>query len=261
MYCSKCGVENSDHSTHCVNCGEILTAGGQASVPVQAVEAKNSKLAVAAFVMGLLCLTCVLWPILMLPAIICGIIALIKISGHKPYLKGTGMAVTGIIIPAVMILLIPVMAMLLAIFMPALAKTKTIAQRVVCSTNLKSLSKAMFVYTNEYDGRYPTAEQWCDLLMQEADAPATIFGCPQASQEGFSYAINKDLYQSKAGQADAQMVMLFEADLGRNGVGGPEDAALRHEEHGRLGCNILFLDGHVEFVTEDRIRGLKWRAE
>ena len=127
MYCSKCGIQNSDGSTHCVNCGSVLMdvspeqQMGAHAVPVMDIEPKTSRLAITSFVMGLLCMTCVLWPILVFPAIICGIIALVKISNNKLCLKGTGYAVTGIAIPAVMIILIPIFAMLLAILMPALA--------------------------------------------------------------------------------------------------------------------------------------------
>jgi prepilin-type processing-associated H-X9-DG protein len=58
-----------------------------------------------------------------------------------------------------------------------------------------------------------------------------------------------------------EALCIVQRDLGKNAVGELEDAALRHEEHGRLGCNIVFMDGHAEFATEDRIIGLKWTAE
>ena len=46
-----------------------------------------------------------------------------------------------------------------------------------------------------------------------------------------------------------------------NQFGGPEDLLLRHEQNGRLGCNITFVGGNTEFVTEDRIAELKWTVE
>ena len=266
MYCSKCGVENSDGSTHCVNCGSILMdvpqQPGTQAEQVMAVKPQTSRLAIASLVMGLLCLTFILWPLLFLPAIICGIIALVKISNNKPCLKGTGLAVTGIVIPAVMIIFIPIIAMLLAIMMPALAKTKMIAQRVVCSTNMQGLSTAMIVYMNDYDDKYPTPEQWCDLLMQEADVSPKSFQCPLDPEGAFSYAINENLYKIEYNKLPPhQMVAIFEASLGRNGVGGSDDLVMRHDQNQRGGCNIAFADGHVEFVTEDRIGDLQWTVE
>ena len=54
---------------------------------------------------------------------------------------------------------------------------------------------------------------------------------------------------------------IFEADFGRNGVGGIDDVALRHDQHGQLGCNIAFADGHIELVSEAEISDLQWTVE
>jgi prepilin-type processing-associated H-X9-DG protein len=151
--------------------------------------------------------------------------------------------------------------MLLAILMPALSQTKRIAQRVVCATNMQGLSTAMIVYMNDYDDHSPTQDQWCDLLIEKADVSPMSFRCPLDPEGSFSYAINENLYKLEPGQASPQMVAIFEADLGRNGVGGQEDIVLRHDQHQGAGCNIAYVDGHVEFVTEDRIGDLKWTVE
>ena len=261
MYCSKCGVQNSDASTHCANCGGVLmdVAPEQpVAVPVMVVEPKTCGLAIASLVMGILTLFCSLF--MAIPAIICGIIALVKIGKSQGQLKGNGFAIAGIVVPAVLSLV--VVPMLLAILMPALSKTKMIAQRVVCSTNMQGLSTAMIVYMNDYDDQYPTPDQWCDLLIQEVDVSPKSFQCPLDSEGAYSYAINGNLYKISDDKfPPAQMVAIFEADLGRNGAGGLDDVMLRHEQGGQLGCNITFADGYTEFVTEDRIAELKWTVE
>lgn len=262
MYCSKCGVENSDGSTHCTNCGSVLMDTTQQAVaqavPVMTAEPKTCGLAIASLVMGILSLFCSFF--MAIPAIICGIIALVKINKSNGQLKGNGFAVAGIAVPAVLSLV--VVPMLLAILMPALSRVKMLSQRVVCSTNMSGLSTAMIVYMNNYDDHFPTQNQWCDLLIQEADVSPKSFQCPLDPEGLFSYAINENLYKIAPGKiAPARMVVLFEADLGRNGVGGPEDLVLRHDQNQRIGCNIGFADGHVEFVTEDRIADLRWTVE
>lgn len=269
MYCSKCGVQNSEGATHCTNCGSVLMDIPQPppeqpapAVPVAAGEPKTCGVAIASFVMGLLCMTCILWPLMVLPAIICGIIALVKINKNKPHLKGTPLAVTGIIIPTVMLIMIPILSIIAAIFIPTLSQTKKIAQRVVCGTNMQGLSTAMIVYMNDYDDKYPTQDQWCDLLIEKADVSPMSFRCPLDPEGSFSYAVNENLYKISPDKiAPAQMVMIFEANLGRNGVGGPEDVVLRHDQHGQPGCNIAFADGHIEYVTADRIADLQWTTE
>jgi prepilin-type processing-associated H-X9-DG protein len=260
MYCSKCGVQNSDASTHCANCGGVLmdVAPEQpVAVPVMVVEPKTCGLAIASLVMGILTLFCSLF--MAIPAIICGIIALVKIGKSQGQLKGNGFAIAGIVVPAVLSLVI--VPLLLAILMPALAKAKVVAQRTVCATNLKGLSMAMYVYANDYDDQYPTQDQWCDLLIQEADVSPVSFHCPETPEGIFGYAINKNLYKIKLGQGSVQMVAIFEADLGRNGFGGIDDVVLRHDQHQGTGCNIAFADGHIEFVDEDRIADLQWTVE
>jgi len=164
----------------------------------------------------------------------------------------------GLVIPAVMTLMLPLLA---AILMPALSVARDTAKTVVCATNMQGLSTAMIVYMNDYDDEFPTQHQWCDLLMEKADVSLKSFQCPDQPEGTFGYAINENVYNIEPGRADAQMVVLFEADLGPNAVGGIEDVVFRHRRSGQAGCNIAFADGHVEFVTEDRIADLKWTAE
>lgn len=251
--------------------------------PAQPVAPRTSGLAIASFVMGLVCLTCIFWPMLALPAIICGIIALVKISGSKGTLKGTGFAITGIVIPSVMIVLVP---LLLAILMPALGRVKTIAQRTICSTNLQGLGNAMIVYANDYDGQLPPADQWCDLLISETDVYPGSLICPDSDAvEGeSSYAININAAGKKLDELPADMVLLFETELGKeegprteiiearanspvypkrwNQAGGPEIMSTPHSMHtDETGCNIVFIDGHVEFVSGDALQNLLWTQE
>ena len=185
-----------------------------------------------------------------------------------------------------------------AILMPALNKTKKIAQRVVCGTNLKGLSIAMVVYCNDYDDVLPT-ENWCDLLIEEADVSPKSFVCPDSDAiEGeSSYALNKNIAGKNLGQLPADVVLYFETDKGIgvgprntsittrrhyafvnefsnvydegtmvykdrfNQLGGPEDLALHHNDNSQLGCNIAYADGHTEFVTADRIADLRWNPD
>ncbi len=247
MYCPKCGRENVDGAVRCAACGfEFVGTGAVAA----SVEAKTSGAAVAALILGILVFfTC---GITALPAIICGIVALVKISGSNGLLKGKGMAITGLVLPAALIILAPLP---LAILMPALSRTKSIAQRVVCGTNLQGLSMAMMVYGNDYDGKAPTADEWCDLLIQEADVSPVSFRCPAAPEGECNYALNKNI-RNIDGPKPARTVVLFESRPGWNQVGGPE--LLTTEYHDGEGCNVAFGDGHTEFVKADKLGDLYW---
>ena len=48
-----------------------------------------------------------------------------------------------------LLVVIAIIAMLLAILMPALGKVRQLAQRIMCSTNLSGVGKAMLTYSNE----------------------------------------------------------------------------------------------------------------
>ncbi|HOL32574.1 MAG TPA: DUF4190 domain-containing protein [Anaerohalosphaeraceae bacterium] len=293
MYCTKCGIQNSDGAVYCVNCGTCLM-GTPGQGQQAAVQPRISRLAIASLVMGLLCMTCVLCPILAFPAILCGIIALIKISGQRGVLKGTGMAITGIVIPLVMVLFIPFfIGLLTPILLPALHKTQSIAQRTMCSSNLKALAAAMIFYAYSHEDVLP-GENWCDLLIEQANVSPQAFVCPASDAVigESSYAMNNYIAGRKSHSLPPDMVMLFETSKGFesgvqsesgkirrqtgllhydqdgrlrkerfNQMGGPEDLLLRHDEGAASGCNVAFVDGHVEFVRQDRISKLKWTAQ
>jgi prepilin-type processing-associated H-X9-DG protein len=55
------------------------------------------------------------------------------------------------------------------------------------------------------------------------------------------------------------MVLLFESKPGWNLYGGPE--LLTTENHNGRGCNVLFGDGHTEWVRKERFGQLKWSVE
>jgi len=57
-----------------------------------------------------------------------------------------------------LLVVIAIIAMLMSILMPALARVREMAQRVVCGTNQSGLGKAMAVYAgNDESGRFPCA--------------------------------------------------------------------------------------------------------
>lgn len=251
MYCPKCGKENHDDAQVCSSCSEALTT---ASSQAPSQPPKTSGLAITSLVLGLLSFCTFL--ITALPAIICGIISLIKISKSQGRLKGQGLAIAGIVVPVASL---PVIALLMAILMPALARVKSMSYQVVCGHNLKNLGIAMAVYAHDYPkGAYPTASRWCDLLIEGDYANKDYFICKGSCEGPGNYAMNKNI--EKLGQAAPPgMVLLFETRAGWNQSGGPE--ILTTDNHRGDGCNVLFNDGYVEFVSTEDLGDLKWTAK
>jgi len=86
MRCPKCGTENQDGAQICNSCGRHLK-NDTSEKPV--AKPKTSKLAVASFILSFLA---------GIPAIIFGIVALVKIARSAGRLKGNGLAIAGIVI-------------------------------------------------------------------------------------------------------------------------------------------------------------------
>lgn len=59
--------------------------------------------------------------------------------------------------------------------------------------------------------------------------------------------------------APSDMVLLFETYPGWNQSGGPE--ILTTDKHQGEGCNVLFVDLHIEFVQMKRLNNLKWKPD
>ena len=134
--------------------------------------------------------------------------------------------------------------------------------RIECRMNLKDLGIAMLIYADDYDGVLPTPSKWCDLLIEHVDVPKNYFTCPVAKSGPCNYAMNRyfenigKIYTVKARH---DMVLLFETDPGWNQVGSSE--ILTTANHKDKGCNVLFLDCHIEFVKKQDLQKLKWKPD
>lgn len=251
MYCPKCGKENPEGVELCQSCSWVLK-GILTAAP--SPDAKTSGFAITALV--LMILSFFTFFLTALPAIIFGIVALFKIEKSGGKLKGKGMAIAGIAVP---VALIPIIAILMGILMPALAKTRYIAYRMVCATNESNLGKAMMMYANDYKGKYPTSSQWCDLLIEYTDANERTFQCKGSGEWSCNYAMNKNI-EALGTSAPPDMVLVFESkEEGLNQAGGLELVTIKN--HGGDGCNVLFNDGHVEYVKKEDVNNLMWEAE
>ncbi len=121
----------------------------------------------------------------------------------------------------------------------------------------------MRIYANDFDGKYPAAEKWCDLLIKDYDGGYYVkvddFVCRSALRGGDKgrchYAMNPNCEPNSPGD----MVLLFESKGGWNQSGGPE--IVTFENHKGKGCNILFNNGQVEFVKPEQISKLKWKEK
>lgn len=129
-----------------------------------------------------------------------------------------------------------------------------------CAANLRSLGRAMLIYAGDYDEKWPTADKWCDLLIEFGKDKIPIdklLKCPANKNGRCSYAINPNA--SPRSNFHPRLVLLFETEVGWNQFGGPE--LLSTDNHNGKGCNVLFNDNTVEFVKTQELANLKWKDE
>ncbi len=56
-----------------------------------------------------------------------------------------------------LLVVISIIALLMGILMPALARVREVAYRLICGTNLSGIGKSMLVYANDHNERFPRA--------------------------------------------------------------------------------------------------------
>lgn len=212
---------------------------------------QNCGMATWALVCGALGMaTCVTAPV----GLVLGFIAHSRIRSSNGRLTGSGLATTGIVLSLIAIML-GVVAIPAAMLLPALAKAKQKAQAIHCVNNLKQLGLAVRIYSVDNKDALPPAATWCDAIQTAVGAPQ-VFQCPAAQGKRCAYAFNARLEGRKVDEVDPTTVMIFESDAGWNSSGGQE-LMIKASRHAK-GFVVGFADGHVEQVTEARLRQLRW---
>jgi prepilin-type processing-associated H-X9-DG protein len=116
---------------------------------------------------------------------------------------------------------------------PALVRAHETFTRMACGTNMSGLGKALLIYSNDYNDELPPD---LETLIHKAEVTPKSLICPATGlRESYVYR-GAGLTTS----AIPGMITVYET-AGNHGVDGR---------------NVLFLDSHVEWVTEERFREL-----
>ncbi len=191
----------------------------------------------------------VLFLVSVIVAVILGIVSIfkIKLSGGKS--KDMGLLIIGgIIIPVILVGIV-----LAGIVIGNAVDSATVTIRlIICRKELETLGNALQIYSTAFDGKYPTSDKWCDLLVQHTDVNKKSFG--KFAIDGHSnYVINPNAEPN----SPPDVVLLFETDGVWNQAGEAELLTFENKEPG--GYMTLFNGGHIRLVKLEDVNGLKWK--
>ena len=191
----------------------------------------------------------VLFLVSVIVTVILGTVSIFKIKLAGGKLKDMGLPVIGgIIIPIILA------GIILAgiVIGNALDSAGGTIRLIICRKELETLGNALQVYSTKFGGKYPTADKWCDLLVQHTDVDKTSFG--KFARDGrSSYAINPDAEPN----SPPDVVLLFENDAAWNQAGKAELLTFENKEPKRY--MILFNGRNIRLVKPEDVNTLKWK--
>jgi len=261
--CSTCGMslQAPDNLAGgravCPKCRTVLQAPYAAPAPVgvaqpvqgSAVAPKTSGLAVASAIFGvLICLGALSG----IPALIMGLLALLAIRKAQGRLGGAALAIVGICLGALSTAATAVAVVkLTSATTGAVTVARDKARGAACANNLRQIAIALERHMGDNGGKYPAS---LDVLLNKGylpDARALLCpGCGNAGARNFSAASAGALpcgyvYVPYGTQRTAMISPLV------------FDRRANHKGEGR---NVLFGDGHVEWLREPEL-GARFAAE
>jgi hypothetical protein len=127
---------------------------GQGKPATQATETAPTRqgLAIASLVLGILGVTC-FGVLAGIPALVCGVIALVRANRRPAEYSGRGFAIAGVVMGAGSLV---VTAILAGMLLPALAAAKSKAQSIQCVNNLKQIGLGARIYSTDNKDMFPT---------------------------------------------------------------------------------------------------------
>jgi len=151
-----------------------------------------------------------------------------------------------------------VVAVYIIVLAPVVRSAKDSAQSHVCQANLKKLSSALVMYTQDWDGHYPPASKWMDCIDNDeylGQDRATVFHCPAAVSQ-YGYAMNAQVSGKSDQSIDiANTVLLFETDSPTRNASGTQNS-LALPRHHMLNC--AFCGGSTAWVNPYTESRWKW---
>lgn len=129
-------------------------------------------------------------------------------------------------------------AMMASILLPSLSRARELSKRTVCMANLRAIGQGMHIYAQNHDEKFPP--DFKALVDAQMIAPKQ-FWCPGCDGPPGELDACYVYVEGQGPNSNSQNVLAYE----------------KPAHHQGEGANVLFVDGHVEFVRpESRVAEL-----
>ncbi len=205
---------------------------------------KTSALAKLALILGIpgLCIT----P-LGITALILGIVALVQIADPRNRLAGKGLAMTGTILGGSSIVLLPMLALLAGILLPALGAARMAARDTVDMSNLRQIGIAMQYYATSNNDVLPNHPR--DLSSYLSGTTQQVFISPHHDP---NTVLDRGDFDGPAIRYGSYVFLYAGTSL--EDIDYHSQTVLAYTaktSNSQRRRAVLFVDGHAELISED----------
>lgn len=136
--------------------------------------------------------------------------------------------------------------LLVVCLLPTLGRPREPAQRIKCASNLRQIGQGILLYCNDHGGEYP--DSFATILVNEDLTPGVLI-CPDSDDTPAAGATTQALNTELRSTGHCSYIYIGD---GLNSATVPANAVVAYEptaNHGNSGSNVLFGDGHVQFMS------------
>ena len=157
-----------------------------------------------------------------------------------------------------LLVVIAIMAILAALLLPAIAKSKEHGKSAACLSNLRQLGLSLQMFTQDNDNKMPvmrdasltapgTVTNTMDVVLTNHLGNARVLFCPSDGKNLFAQTGSSYAWNSLINDQDADHLSLLSIDYDPHNVPLVFDKEAFHAAVGNgHGVNYLYADGHIK---------------